>query len=520
MATLDRPGMGGVIDVAASTKREQYVLLPPRGLRSDNKELGDFFGSLSHMQDPLSRVTRLFYGVSSVQVSTARTDIQVLDSIHEDGAKLVEMSPEGLSILRAAQPDIRVAPIVYYDVAVAPRPHIRQSASTASTLPSLSLPITVVSADNGQVIPGATVIGFTNFASKTGADGVTDANGNVALGLSGNPTELERLYVYPRGGWWPLLEENVSLSPGDVIKLTRIDLAQQDLLREKYEATATPTDGMGIRIGVIDTGAGAHPDLLISGGANFVAGENPADYGDNGVGHGTHVAGIIGARGTVPLGMRGLAPEAEIYSYRVFAQGTSTGAMNYVIAKAVDRAVADGCHIINLSLTTADTEIVLSQALDDARAAGVIVICAAGNDYRAPVGFPASYAYSVGVSAFGRLGSFPNNATQKGNAAPPYGADPNHFIADFSNVGPDIDFTGPGVGIVSTFPGGYGVLDGTSMACPAISGVCARLMSQNPTFLGLPANSSRVKQVHQSLVVQAILMGFGATFEGQGFVKV
>jgi subtilisin family serine protease len=165
-------------------------------------------------------------------------------------------------------------------------------------------------------------------------------------------------------------------------------------------------------------------------------------------------------------------------------------------------------------------DIVLSQALDDARAAGVVVFCASGNGYRSPVAFPASYAYSIGISAFGRMGSFPPNSAQTGSAAAPFGTNPDYFIADFSNVGPDIDFTGPGVGIVSTFPGGYGVLDGTSMACPAIAGACGRLMSRNPTFLSMPADSSRVQHVHQELVVQAAVLGFGPNFEGHGFIQV
>jgi subtilisin len=137
-------------------------------------------------------------------------------------------------------------------------------------------------------------------------------------------------------------------------------------------------------------------------------------------------------------------------------------------------------------LTGGASDRVLTEALDAARSAGTIVICAAGNGYRSSVEFPASYSYSIGVSAFGRGGTFPADAAESGSVLPPLGADPADFIADFSNVGPDIDFTGPGVGIISTFPGGYAVLDGTSMACPAVVGACARLLSTSPLLLAGP----------------------------------
>jgi subtilisin len=76
---------------------------------------------------------------------------------------------------------------------------------------------------------------------------------------------------------------------------------------------------------------------VVAGGLNCVTGEkDPNDFGDNGEGHGTHVGGIIAAKGTPPRGFRGLAPGVALRSYRVFGKGTE-GASNYDIAKAIDQ---------------------------------------------------------------------------------------------------------------------------------------------------------------------------------------
>src|SRR5262249_1865584 len=132
-----------------------------------------------------------------------------------------------------------------------------------------------------------------------------------------------------------------------------IDLGFVDCVRHFYGNAAT-TVGQGVKVGVVDCGVdGTHPDLRLDGGENTVVGEHPADFGDNGIHHGTHVAGIIAARGTPPAGIRGVAPDVILRSYRVFprhVEGVKDGASNFSIAKAIDRAVADGCDLINLSL--------------------------------------------------------------------------------------------------------------------------------------------------------------------------
>jgi subtilisin len=167
-------------------------------------------------------------------------------------------------------------------------------------------------------------------------------------------------------------------------------------------------------------------------------------------------------------------------SYRVFGKGAE-GASNFSIAKAIDRAVADGCDLINMSLGGGPRDEATHSAIADARAKGALVIVAAGNDGRQPISFPAADSLSLAVSALGRQGTFPDGTTELGDVAPPFGKDKKNFIAAFSNIGPELVLTGPGVGIISTFPGDkYAVLDGTSMACPAVTGAAAKLLSTQP----------------------------------------
>jgi subtilisin len=270
-----------------------------------------------------------------------------------------------------------------------------------------------------------------------------------------------------------------------------------------------------VTVGIVDTGVGPHPDLLVAGGMNAVTGEDPNDFGDNGAGHGSHVGGIVAARGTPPQGLRGLAPGASLRSYRVFGKGAS-GASNFAIAKAIDQAVTDHCDIINLSLGGGPSDPATQSAVHDARQQGCVVIAAAGNDGRGPVSFPAADPLCVAVSAMGRKGTFPKGSLEEGEVKAPLGTDADEFIAAFSNVGPEVDLTGTGVGILSTVPDGYAPMSGTSMASPAVAGFAARLLSQLPAVLAMPRNQDRSDAIAKALLQSAKDRGFPAEMQGNG----
>lgn len=78
----------------------------------------------------------------------------------------------------------------------------------------------------------------------------------------------------------------------------------------------------------------------------------------------------------------------------------------------------------------------------------------------------------------------------------------------------------PGVGIISTVPGGYAVMDGTSMACPAVTGAAARLLALNSSILSMPRNQQRSDMMARMVYAMTMQMGFGAKYEGQGMIKL
>jgi subtilisin len=219
--------------------------------------------------------------------------------------------------------------------------------------------------------------------------------------------------------------------------------------------------------------------------------------------------------------VRGIAPGATICSYRVFPSGAESQASNFDIVNAIDTAVEDGCHLINLSLGGGPDDPATDRAIDHAWHRGVVCIVASGNDFRQPVANPARYGACVAVSAFGRPGACPPETVSICSIELPADPTGKFEVADFSNIGKETDLTGPGVGVVSTVPGGYAAMDGTSMACPAVTGRAAVLLSHDQTgILDMPADSTRALAMRTLIESKAKLMGFGAEFEGHGALTI
>ncbi len=431
----------------------------------------------------------------------------------EPGAFLVSLPARRARELQAGAEDLQVAPLRRYRLALF-RPEI--AAPPPAVDRGGALNVVVVSADDGQPLAGAMVTAFTDVALGQGARALTRADGTARLRV-GPAVVLERLYVHGAVDHWTFLRRRVPVGRPLRLVLRPIDHTVPDGLRVRYGTTRAST-GRGVRVGLVDTGVDAdHPHLVVAGGRNCVTGENPADHGSNGHEHGTHVAGIVGGRGRPPAGCRGVAPGVELMSYRVFGHGRAE-ATNFAIAKAIDTAVGDGCDVVNLSLGGGPADAVVRAAVEEAQEAGVIVVAAAGNDGRGPVAFPADLPDVVAVSALGRTGTYPPSAAGSAQRRGPYGRDGADFVAAFSNVGA-IDVTAPGVAIVSTVPGGYLDLDGTSMACPAVTGTIARILGGSRRLRSQPRGPERAAAVLARLRRRARSLGFPSSLEGDGLAR-
>lgn len=365
---------------------------------------------------------------------------------------------------------------------------------------------------------------FGTAANRVQAATRTDADGIATLDHDPERPLLE-LAVAPASRWWPQVVDHRAGDGREArvdVRLQRLPPSEQGLGWWHREAGLETVDlerGTGIAVGVVDSGLGHHPALAhVNNLGAFLDGAHLVDGGDD-RGHGTHVAGAIGARPTTDSDYAGLAPGARLDAFRVF--GPDGSAHQGDIARALDVLVHDrGCHLVNLSLGTVTRSEVVADALLDAVETGTLVICAAGNT-AGPVEFPAALEEAVAVTALGRLDQAPVG-TLSAHRIPEdtrLRADPV-FIANFSCRGESVDVAGPGVGIISTVPGGgWAAYGGTSMAAPQVTGALAALLADDPDYLALPANETRSSHARAVLRQHSRDLGLDRIYQGHGHLR-
>lgn len=218
---------------------------------------------------------------------------------------------------------------------------------------------------------------------------------------------------------------------------------------QAYE-THMITKGQGVTVAVIDTGVDYnHPELASRFGSyrghDFVRGsKDPYDFH----GHGTHVSGTIAGTNV------GVAPGCNLLAYRVLDEYGSGSEADVV--SAIEMAIDDGADEISMSLGGPDYSQPLQDVCSEAHNRGVLVVAAAGNDASTNYSYPASLEGVVSVAA----------------------TDNQRKQAYFSNMNDMVDIAAPGVDIYSTIPNNeYGLMSGTSMATPHVSGVAALIKS-------------------------------------------
>ena len=268
------------------------------------------------------------------------------------------------------------------------------------------------------------------------------------------------------------------------------------------QAWDVTTGSRSVVVGIVDSGIDVtHPDLAaniwtnpgeIPGngidddhngyvddvhGWNFVDNTNVVD---DGFGHGTHVAGIVGAVGNNGVGVAGVAWQVSLMALKfedsrgIGSTSSLLAALNYATMMRRDF----GINIVatnNSWQTIAGYSQVMQQAIQAEGDAGIVFVAAAGNngtDCDATPSYPGSY-------------HLPNMITVAA-------MDGGNSLAGLSNYGAtSVDLGAPGIMIQSTFPGAaYGLLSGTSMAAPQVTGVVALLAAAKPGITVAEARSA------------------------------
>ncbi|HOV28226.1 MAG TPA: S8 family peptidase [Pseudobacteroides sp.] len=255
--------------------------------------------------------------------------------------------------------------------------------------------------------------------------------------------------------------------------------------------------GKGVKVAVMDSGINFnHPDFgdNIKKGFNTI---NPSELPIDDYGHGSLVAGVIAAKDN-NIGVVGVAPDVELYPVKVldkYGEGEITD-----IAEGVDWCIENKMQIINMSFAIEEDKPLLRSAIMKAVHAGIVVVASAMNSNGGDVGYPASYKEVISVTA----------------------VDQRNKICSTAPRG-KIDFSAPGVGIVSTASnGGYEELLGTSLAAPHITGLIALIM-QDPKRFGLSESKANLNDDIYNLLKRLTLdigeKGKDRVF-GEGFVTL
>jgi len=248
--------------------------------------------------------------------------------------------------------------------------------------------------------------------------------------------------------------------------------------------------GKGVKVAVIDSGV----DAAHRGFQGRVTKQTWFRYGtplseDD---HGTHVAGTIHM----------MAPDAEIYDYRVF--GAEGFDIDEAISISIFEACFDGVDIINMSLGGRWPNNNIRAAVQYAHSKGIIVVCAAGNEGdNDPLtnerAYPALWDEAICIAAVAKRDGLP--------------------VAYFSNTNPSVDYSGIGVDVLSFKPdGGITKMSGTSMACPHVCGLITALLDKGTENEPVKGDAEIRKLLNDNYLIDIGVKG-ADNATGLGFVS-
>lgn len=248
--------------------------------------------------------------------------------------------------------------------------------------------------------------------------------------------------------------------------------------------------GEGIKVAIIDSGIDyTHPDLNdnCKGGYNILDDNETAPMDI--IGHGTYSAGIIAAEDN-DEGIIGVAPEAELYAVKVVYDNGTIKEDN--VAAGIEWAIDNSMDVISISLGYHGYNDAITAACNAAYTSGIVVVAASGNTGFSHVMFPAFLDSVIAVGA----------------------TDSDNDLWGLSCYGDDLELVAPGVDIYTTsLNGGYVYKDGTSLACPHVSGTIALMLSKDSSL-----TPTQVREALQDTTLDLNTSGWDQ-YTGYGLVQ-
>ncbi|MGG0419796.1 S8 family peptidase [Priestia aryabhattai] len=248
-----------------------------------------------------------------------------------------------------------------------------------------------------------------------------------------------------------LSSEIRAIEPNKTLHSNSIDNEKNETknINQNFQTTYR---GKGVKIAILDSGIDInHSDLNIKDTISFIP--NSSSSTDE-TGHGTHVAGIIGAQDN-KIGITGISPDADLYGLKVL--NNSNIGKNSSLLSAIEWSIDSDVDIIHMSFSSKKFSEAVSTAIKTAYKKNIVMVASAGNEglyLKESITYPGAYDEVIAVGS----------------------VDSKNKRSMFSSVGKQLEIMALGEKVYSTEPNNkYGERDGTSMAAPYVTGVCALL---------------------------------------------